>query len=186
MGINEDKKAIRKEIRQRINDLDREYCQNASKIICDRVIALPEYAKAETVFCFVGVDGEPDTRSIINDALLNGKRLCVPLCLDSTTMDAIEISGYDDLVPGYYGILEPKPGLKAVDPTEIDFAVIPCVTCDHKGNRLGHGRGYYDRYFERGEFEKCMICYEKLTIGVGEIPLDEHDKMVSRVVTDAE
>ena len=186
MNINERKKTVRNKVKSLINDLDNSYCQEASKRICSRVISLQEYDRAETVFCFVGVGGEPDTRDIINDALSKGKRLCVPLCVDATTINAIEITGYDDLVPGFFGLLEPKAGLPVVDAKDIDFAVIPCVTCDHKGNRLGHGRGYYDRYLEGADFDTCMICFEKLTMLDGDIPLDEFDKPIDRVVTDAQ
>ena len=64
-----------------------------------------------------------------------------------TTMTAIEIRDPEkDLVVSFYDLLEPREGLPEVGKDEIDFAVIPCVSCDHAGNRMGHGRGYYDRY----------------------------------------
>ncbi|NLD10387.1 MAG: 5-formyltetrahydrofolate cyclo-ligase [Clostridiales bacterium] len=188
MEVKERKKELRKKIRVIDRSLTPDYCREASRIICQKITRLEEYKKASMVFCFVGVGAEPDTTAIIEDALHRGKRVCLPLCIDDTTMQAMEITDIDkDLVPGaYYDIPEPRQGLPVVDVCDIDFALIPCVTCDHKGNRLGHGKGYYDRYLADTGFRKAMICYEKRTVAEGEIPVEEFDKTIETVVTDAE
>jgi len=178
------KTELRNEIKEKIKRLDLAYCESASELICSRVMALEEYKKAKNVFCFVGTKGEPDTRTIIKDALESGKRVGTPLCVADGIMEVYEIHGFDDLRPGVFGILEPKPGLKLMEPDEIEFAVLPCVTCDHNGNRLGHGKGYYDRYLKRADFPTCMVCLEKLTSS--EIPMNRFDKKADRVITDAE
>ena len=74
--------------------------------------------------------------------------------------------------------------LPLIEADEIDFAVLPCVTCDHQGNRLGHGKGYYDRFLKGTKFSTCMICFEKLISG--NIPMDDHDQKADSVITDAE
>lgn len=185
--LREAKKALRKKIREVNKQLTTEYKTKASRTICDRVIALPAYREAGTVFCFVGMDPEPDTRPIIEDALAAGKRVCVPLCIDDHNMVAKEIRDYDaDLKEGMYGILEPKAELPEITRDEIEFGVIPCVTCDHAGNRLGHGKGYYDIYLEKETFPKAMLCFEKVTVEKGEIPLGRYDLPIEVVITDAE
>ena len=167
MSQTEEKKKLRTEMKERARGLSRDYCETASRRICDRVTADADYQQARVVFCFVGVGAEPDTRAILEDALRSGKRLCVPRCIDKTTMEAVEIHNCDeDLERGFYGI--------------------PCVSCDHDGNRLGHGRGYYDRYLEGMDFPCALICFEKMTCGSGVIPVDEHDRKIARVITDAE
>jgi 5-formyltetrahydrofolate cyclo-ligase len=187
MDIKEQKNQLRQRIKEINETLTPEYCEEASRKICRKVIETEGFKKAETVFCFVGVGSEPDTREIIEMALKAGKHLCVPLCLDKTSMAAIEITDYDrDLVPGFFGLLEPKKNLPVVYVDNIDFAVIPCVSCDSEGNRLGHGRGYYDRYLEGRNFQCVLLCFEKSMSEVGEIPVDEHDRAIEMVITDAE
>lgn len=187
MDVREKKKELRNRIKEINKNLTPEYCKEASARICEKVMTLDTYADAKTIFCFVGVGAEPDTRAIIEDALAKGKRVSVPLCIDKTTMEAVEITDFDrDLEAGFYGLLEPKKDLARVQPSEIDFAVIPCVSCDHKGNRLGHGRGYYDRYLEGQSFDCAMICFEKATVAEGEIPTDQYDKAIETVITDAQ
>lgn len=185
MDKTEIKKNLRREIKSRIEYLEDSYCQKASEIICDRVIAEPAYQTAETVFCFVGTKGEPDTAKILQDALESGKRVGVPLCISDGVMEVRQIEDLTkDLKPGVFGILEPSPGLPIIKADEIDFAVLPCVTCDHQGNRLGHGKGYYDRFLKGTKFPTCMICFEKLISG--NIPMDDHDQKADSVITDAE
>lgn len=187
MDVREAKKELRKQIRERNAALSPEYRAEASRKICEKITALPEYRNAETVFCFVGVRFEPDTSGIIEKALADGKRVCVPLCTDDTTMVAIEIKDPEqDLVTSFYDLREPREGLPKVEKDEIDFAVIPCVSCDHAGNRMGHGRGYYDRYLSGAEFEQAMICFEAITVPEGSIPTDQYDQPIERVITDAE
>lgn len=185
MDKHKAKKNLREEIKGRIQQLDQDYCRKASQAICQKVLADPAYQEAETVFCFVGIKGEPDTRAILEDALGKGKRVCVPLCVSDGIMEARQIRNpKEDLRAGYLGILEPEPSCAKVNASEIDFALLPCVTCDHQGNRLGHGKGYYDRFLAGCHFDTVMICFEKLI--TEEIPMDAHDKKADRVITDAE
>lgn len=178
------KRQIRKEIKERIRGLSVEYIKAASGTICSRIISLPEYQNAGTVFCFAGSIGEPDTLAVIEDALSRGKRVGLPLCISDGIMEVREIKNPErDLKAGAFGIAEPAPGTALIEPEEIDFAVLPCVTCDKKGNRLGHGKGYYDRYLARAEFPTCMICFEQLISE--EIPMDEFDRKADIVITEA-
>jgi 5-formyltetrahydrofolate cyclo-ligase len=189
LDVTKKKKKLREMMEKLQKELDPEYCSKASETICQKVIDLPEYRQADTIFCFVGMKdkGEPQTKAIIEDALKQGKKVAVPLCIDKTTMNAIEIQDYEsDLVPGFYGILEPIDGSQVIEPSKIDFVVVPCVTCDHAGHRLGHGNGYYDRYLSQGDMKTAMICFEKLTVANGAIPTEDHDLVIDQVITDAE
>lgn len=184
MNKTEKKKQIRKEIKAEILKLTEDYCSAASAEICCRVTELPEYKQAKTVFCFVGGFGEPDTMKFIRNALQDGKRVGVPLCMSDGIMEVREIKNPDtDLQTGAYGILEPAPLAALIAPEEIDFALLPCVTCDRSGNRLGHGKGYYDRYLAASKFPTCMICFDRLVRE--DIPMDVFDKRADVVITEA-
>ena len=186
MDVREAKKELRKKVREAAKALTPEYQKEASAEICRRVIGTDAYQNADTVFCFVGVGTEPDTRAIIEDGIRQGKRVCVPLCIDDHTMEAVEIRDYDkDLEKGWYGLLEPKKDLPRVEIADLDFGVIPCVTCDAAGNRLGHGKGYYDRYLENTDFAKVMVCFAKIMVPEGEVPVGPYDLPIETVITDA-
>ena len=93
-------------------------------------------------------------------------------------MELRRIASFDDLAPGAYGIPEPKADCPAVPLDEIDFAVIPCVSCDREGHRLGQGGGFYDRYLEQHpDHPTLAMCYgfqmfEHLDTDPHDIPVD--------------
>lgn len=183
VSITNKKKQLRKQIKEKAFSLDEQYCQLASQEILDKVEHLSAYENATVVFCFVGAKGEVDTLPFIEEALEAGKRVCVPLCIADGIMEAREITNINvDLLPGMLGILEPGEKAPLVKKEEIDFAVIPCVTCDHKGNRLGHGKGYYDRYLQDSHFAAAIVCFEKLISE--DIPMDDFDRKIGTVITD--
>ena len=79
-----------------------------------------------------------------------------------------------------------------MEPCEIDFGVIPCVSCDMEGHRLGHGGGYYDRYLELAEkqvkslakkcFPRAVICRERLM--TAKVPAEATDQKMDFVVNE--
>lgn len=177
-----EKKELRKKIREKGKSLTLEYCKKADRDIYERVITLDEYEKAKVVFVFISIHNEPSTKEIIEDAWRKGKTVAAPVCISKTQMEARKIQSFDDLEEGYFGIKEPKDGLEVIPKESIDFALVPCVSSDRKGNRLGYGGGFYDRYFENTDFFKCMICRRKLLSE--HIPKGIHDIKMDKIIYD--
>jgi 5-formyltetrahydrofolate cyclo-ligase len=73
-------------------------------------------------------------------------------------MKAFKINSLDDLETGSFNILEPKSYCKEINKNQIDLAIIPCVTCDVDNNRLGYGKGYYDRFLVDFHMPKVCLC----------------------------
>ena len=88
----------------------------------------------------------------------------------------------DDLEAGAYGILEPKKSCALVTAADIDFAVVPCLSFDRKGRRLGQGGGYYDRLLPQLHCPTVLICREQLMSP--EVPVEEHDMRCTMLVTE--
>ena len=137
MELAEQKQALRAAVRARSRTLDDAYQQTASAAICRHLTAQSAYQIAAVVLAFVGTKLEIDTETLLRSAWADGKTLCVPRCKDDHLMDLCAIRSYEDLEPGAYGILEPKADCPRINAQDIDFAVIPCVTFDRGGNRLG-------------------------------------------------
>lgn len=182
MTRQEEKKQLRAIIRRIEAALTTEYKEKADRTIVRRLLAIPEYKEAETVFCFAGTAREIDTRPILKDALSAGKTLCVPLCTGPGVMEARQITALNQLTPGAFGILEPPADAPVVPVDAIDFAVLPCVTCSHGGQRLGHGGGYYDRFLSHYRGGTVLLCREQLIRQ--EIPVEPHDYPVPWVLTE--
>ena len=182
MTRQEEKRRLRAAMLRQARSLSPGYRSRSDAAIAARVLALPEYQAADTVFCFVGTGWEIDTRPILADVLDAGKRLGVPLCTGPGQMELRQVTALSQLRPGAYGIPEPPDSAPRLSPDETDFAVLPCVTCNRLGQRLGRGGGYYDRFLARYRSGAVLLCREELLRQ--EIPLEPHDYPVPWVVTE--
>lgn len=171
-----------------------------------RLLSLGAYKNAETILCYIASRSEPETRPIIEDALASGKRVACPRCTDSAGhMDFRYISGFSQLVPGRFGLLEPDPVLCPVYDRRGDIAgdagagagrgipdkrdtqnnilcIVPGLSFDLAGGRLGYGKGYYDRFLAEFAGISAGICYEMMLSE--ELPRGEHDRNVDIIVTE--
>ncbi len=182
MTRQEEKQQLRGIMRRLEAALTPEYKAKSDCGIVRRLLAMPEYQAADTVFCFVGTAREIDTRPILNDILEAGKRLCVPLCTAPGMMEPRQITDLSQLSPGAFGISEPGTDAPLVPVDAIDFAILPCLTCNCLGQRLGQGGGYYDRFLSQFRGGTVLLCRELLLRQ--EIPVEPHDYPVPWVLTE--
>lgn len=182
MTRQEEKQQLRAVMRARERQLSDRYRRESDQAIAAHLTAMPEYQAAGTIFCFVGTPHEIDTRPILENALATGKRLCVPLCTGPGMMELRQITTLSQLSPGAYGIPEPPEDAPTVSVDETDFAILPCLTCNHLGHRLGQGQGYYDRFLAHYRSGAVLLCREKLIRE--EIPLEPHDYPIPWVLTE--
>ena len=157
--------------------------READKGIMEKIKALPEYERAAFIFAYASNTNEAGTNLLIEDAIESGKRVALPRVTGEGTMEFYEIRGLADLHEGYRGIMEPS-GDEPVDPAadSPDLIFVPGVAFDHRGYRLGYGKGFYDRYLARipqvysvGLAFPCQI--------VDEIPAHSHDIPVNTVIS---
>lgn len=71
--------------------------------------------------------------------------ICYPQVFGDYQMQALATSSETKYIENRYGIVEPEDG-QVVDPKQIDLVLVPMIVCDLKGNRIGYGKGYYDRF----------------------------------------
>lgn len=182
MTRQEEKQQLRKIMRRLEHELSDRYLRSSSASIAAHLLAMPEYQAAETVFCFAGVKREIDTHLILEDVLSAGKRLCVPLCTAPGHMELRQITALSQLSTGSFSLLEPPVNTPRISIDDVDLAVIPCLTCNHGGQRLGKGGGYYDRFLSHYRGGTVMLCREKLIRE--EIPVEPHDYPIPWVLTE--
>lgn len=143
-------------------------------------LSTAEYKNARKIFVYLSLADEVDTSEIIERAFADGKRVFVPV-IDGE-MRTSEIFPSTKYRKGAYGIAEPaEPLLTAEQP---DLAAVPLVAFDADGNRLGHGKGYYDKYLakNRGTVKIALafsvqrlekVCTEETDIRMDKIITEE-------------
>lgn len=160
-----------------------------SKLITDQVMQLEAYQSAGCVMWYVDVRSEVRTRHALPETLEGGKRIVIPYCVDGE-LELFHLQSMDELETGMYRILEPRAELrevaaKRVDVKELDLILVPGVAFDARGGRTGHGKGYYDKLLENAKPETPLISLAFECQMFDEIPMQDHDIYMDKVVTEA-
>lgn len=170
----------KKDLRKTFLEKRRQYSSDGlSNVICKKAVNLLQFQKAETVMVYLPSNFEVDTSAIIETAKKHGKKICAPRVLNDTEMEAALLDE-KGLQKGAFNILEPR-GERIYD---IDIVFVPGVAFDKACNRLGYGKGYYDRFlnnrntFAVGLAFSCQIA-EKL-------PTAPHDMRLNMILTENE
>lgn len=176
------KQEIRAEMATKVKNLSPTYCREADEAICRMIIQSDVYQDAEKIFCFVGTEREINTMRLIHIMMRDGKRVAVPLCREPGVMEARRIEGMGDLVSGKYGILAPRLTCALIEPQDLDLVLVPCCTGNERGERLGYGGGYYDRYLPQTRCPKVLLC--RRHVMREDIPQEPHDILMDYLVTE--
>jgi 5-formyltetrahydrofolate cyclo-ligase len=179
-----EKAELRKQWMAREAGLPENYITESNAGIIRNLFNLREFQNAETVLFFYSIWSEPDTHEMIRRAFDLGKTVALPKTYPKGVMTARKIEGFEELSPTKFGIPEPAESAPVVGPDELDFIVVPAVTFDNEGYRLGHGAGYYDRYLAAARAFTCGVCREKMLSP--RVPREKHDIRVSCIVTENE
>jgi len=143
------KKRIREEILSRRDREPEDIRRKKSQKIKKRLFSLKEFKEAHTILSYYSKESEVETEEMMEEALRKGKRVLLPkvrereICLG-------EIKDLEkDLEKGRFGILEPKETYRKTTPRGIDLVILPGIAFDLKGERIGYGKGYYDRFLKK-------------------------------------
>lgn len=140
----------------------------------------PRLKAAHTLLLYYSLPDEVDTHTYVDHLLNLGKRILLPMVVDDENMIIREYTGKTDLRQGAFHIWEPTG--RIVPPSEykdIEVGVIPGVSFDKDRNRLGRGKGYYDRFLRQvPHLYKIGVCFDfqktdHLPCEPTDIPMDE-------------
>ncbi len=159
-----------------------------SRVICEKFVGLPEYARARTVLYYLDARAEVRTRHDLPTALASDKRVVVPYCVEGK-LELFLLEDMNELDVGMYKILEPKADLrlvpeKRVEVCQLDLVMVPGVAFDRAGGRMGHGKGYYDKLLEHARADTPLVGLAFECQLFPEIPTQEHDIYMDRVLTE--
>lgn len=176
------KDELRALIRTKRREMTADEVLSKSARIQKQLFSFDKYVNAKTVMLYVSAFNEPSTIEIIKDAIEYEKRVVLPVSDTATeTIVLSYLDSLDDLEKGAYGILEPKV-IKPADTADIDFILVPGLAFDRRGNRMGFGKGYYDKLLCKTCAEKTALCYEFQLFD--EINADDHDIPMNTIITE--
>lgn len=151
--------------------------------IFEKVIKLEAFKNSSNILVYISSEIEVDTFAIICYAFRTGKKVFAPKCvLDSNNMSFYEIKSFNDLEQGSFGIFEPKEYCPKIVELNDACCIVPALSYDKRGYRLGFGKGFYDKFLCKFNGEKIGICYDNCVCG--KLPNDEFDISVDWLVTE--
>ncbi len=178
------KKELRSKLRAILDAMPPEMIQQRSSHAANLLFEQPEYKRAEIMMIYLSLPQEADTTPIVLRGWRDHKRVVAPQILwESKQMIPIEINDLDDVADTQFGIREPARGMPI--PIELlDLVIVPGLGFDPQGNRLGRGRGFYDRFLSRPGFKGMTCAFALEEQVVDSIPASDHDVGVHMLVTD--
>lgn len=176
-----EKAEVRKEIRALKRQLTLDEKIRRSEPIMRKVEALPEFQRARTVLTYWSMDDEVQTHAFV-DRWFRTKNLLLP-CVDGDTLRLRQYTGRECLRAGeQFGIGEPT-GPEFTDLDAIEMIIVPGVAFDRAGNRMGRGRGFYDRLLKSTAHAlKVGVAFDFQVIG--EVPTEPFDVPMDRVISE--
>ncbi|MCI6237596.1 MAG: 5-formyltetrahydrofolate cyclo-ligase [Porcincola intestinalis] len=187
--MDEEKKAIRARIRKLRAQMTREEIGQRSLEIWKRVLESGVYRSCSAVYIYMSLPGEVETRTLIQRAWEDGKKVAVPKTdLEKRQLRFYEIRSFGQVRPGVMGILEPSEveGARSVpDPDDATLMIVPGVAFDRQRHRIGYGGGFYDRYLELHPLLQTAAAAFDFQI-LDRVPAGEHDKKPDCIYTPSE
>ena len=154
-----DKTLLRKQIREQKRAMTDAMIAEKSAALTNQFLACEAYAKAKTVYGYLPYNQEVRTVPILEQALCDGKQVAVPKVYGDT-MRFILLEDLNAVEKGYAGIPEPI----AADPVANDpsaLVLMPGLAFHPKGNRMGYGGGFYDKFLEAEPHHPTVaLCYD--------------------------
>ncbi|MBR4950066.1 MAG: 5-formyltetrahydrofolate cyclo-ligase [Clostridia bacterium] len=159
-----------KEKRKSIKNLDTE------KKIIENLTGFLNEKNLKNILCYVSLEAEIGTEEILYNSDFN---IAVPKVLG----DYMEFYELSELEVGYFGVREPK-GDVIVNKNDYDCCITPGLSFTKSGERIGYGKGYYDKYLMDFKNLKIGLCYDEMLSDF--IPTEKNDIKMDVIITEKE
>ena len=189
-----EKVIVRKHIRRILQQMTPENIREKSYFISERLFQTSWWREAHSILAFCSMAEEVDTSSIIQTALNDMKQIGVPRIVEDELVFHCIRTLEEKFSVNEFGIKEPEPSWPILNIAEMNsqncLILVPGLAFDRKKNRLGRGKGFYDRFLAQ-----VRSCRSVKSVAVGmcfseqlleNVPVSEHDQSVDGVITEIE
>jgi len=186
MSIYEEKKRLRKAMKAERLALAKEEWQSRSARIVQNILAFEKFQQAKVVHGFIPDEHRHEVNLIplLEWIISNQKKLLVPV-VEEGELISVELTSFNHLERNSFGVLEPIERVPSSLESEIDLVLVPLLAVDSKGNRLGYGKGYYDRFFKRLNSQAFKLGVAFAFQVLNHVPATGNDIRLDAVVTES-
>jgi 5-formyltetrahydrofolate cyclo-ligase len=178
---NELKNSLRQMIRARLEKISPAVRAVESIELCERLKT--QMPGARTILFFAPLPDELDVWPVLEFSLALGSNCALPFFDAEKKIYGARVLNKlaTDVVTGKFGVREPAAGCAEIPLNQFDLVLAPGMAFDLSGNRLGRGRGFYDRLLEMASGIKCGVGYDFQLME--KIPVEPHDAKVNFILT---
>ena len=152
--------------------------------ILEQLLTLEPYVSARVVSVYLSGPDEVATDGVIRDAWTRGALVCAPVAREAPRrMEMRTVARLEGLSVGRFGLREPGEDSPLVDAEDVRAVIVPGLAFTRRGDRLGYGGGYYDRFLEREAEKAVLIALAYDGQVVDELPTEAWDVRMDWIVT---
>lgn len=180
------KSTLRDKVLRERNKLDTQTWQNKTERIINSFLKLDEYKRASYIHTYISMNDrrEVSTDSLINTMLRSGREVIVPITnFKEGTLSHSILTDFSELKPNKWGVREPV-FFNEAKISDLDLVIVPMAAADRSGNRLGYGKGFYDRFLSKINAFKVGLVFSDFLFD--DIPIEPFDEKLDAIITDSE
>jgi len=181
-----EKRRLRRSVSQRRRAVPADEAARVAERIAARLLAEVVVRRARRIALYAALPDEVPSRPLFDALATLRKTLLLPRVLRQNEVAFAVVTDWSALRPGRYGVLEPPALAVPIEPEEGDLVLVPGVAFDRAGNRLGRGKGCYDRAFPPGAPRPPLligVAYELQFVAA--VPHTARDRRMDAVVTES-
>jgi 5-formyltetrahydrofolate cyclo-ligase len=177
----------KKKFREKVYKINKKYkdfdFSKEDQIIIDKVITSNLFIEAQAILLYYPMKNEVNTINLINYCLENNKAVALAKTFDETIEFVyINKNWKEHLINGLYHTIEPKDNNLIKNYPQNTLAIVPSLALGKNYSRLGHGKGYYDKFFSKYKnIKKLGICRKHLLFE--SVPTDKNDIFLDSIIT---
>ena len=177
------KNEIRKKFKLKRKTMEKSEVVSKSSKACKHFLESDFYKNAKTIMLYMPLGNETDTTDIINRAFSDGKKVAFPVTDEASgDITPCYATAQTEFSKGGFSVREPDVKVVA-KPTDFDVIIVPGIAFDKKGNRIGFGKGCYDKLLVKTNCIKVGFCYDFQLCD--NIPTEETDIKMEYIITES-
>ncbi|WP_020402846.1 5-formyltetrahydrofolate cyclo-ligase [Gracilimonas tropica] len=186
-SLKEQKQELRDEVLTKRGKMPQKEWLSKSLRITEALTDSKFYDSSKVVHTYISMNQrkEVSTDELIEELFESDKKVVVPITnFSDHSLTHIELHSFGELITNKWGVREPGKKQDIVAVEALDLIVIPMAAADRKGNRLGYGKGFYDRFLEQSKALKAGLVFSDFVYD--EIPVEDFDVKLDVIITEDE
>ncbi|MBO6621192.1 MAG: 5-formyltetrahydrofolate cyclo-ligase [Balneola sp.] len=182
-SVSDQKSELRARMLKLRKSIDEEDWQARSETIINELKKIPEFINSDVIHCYVSMNDrkEVNTHSLLNDLISSGKKVIVPVTdFETGELKHSELRSFEDLKKNKWGV--PEPDEIHPQKQKTDLILVPLLAADKDFNRLGYGKGFYDRFLKKENAVKIGLLFDEFILD--QIPVENFDEKLDILITE--